>query len=135
MKLKLKRIEEPFVLELSNETGHKCILDANEKIGGKDKGFRPMELLAGSLAACATIDVIMILEKQRFKMIDYKVEISGQRMDKVPSAFETIDLIFFLDKDVDREKATRAIELALNKYCSVSASLNDQIKINFQIQQ
>lgn len=133
MKLKLKRIEEPFVLELENESGHRCILDANEKLGGKNKGFRPMELLAGSLAACATIDVIMILEKQRFNLIDYKVEIIAGRKEEVPSSFETIHLSFFLDKLVDREKAKRAIELALFKYCSVSASLSDKIKITFEI--
>ena len=63
MKLTLTRIEEPFVMELQNESGNTCMMDANPAIGGKNLGFRPMELLAGSLAGCASIDVINILKK------------------------------------------------------------------------
>ncbi len=55
MKLNLKRIEAPFVLELSNGANNTVIIDANPAIGGKGLGFRPMELLAGSLASCASI--------------------------------------------------------------------------------
>jgi uncharacterized OsmC-like protein len=87
MKLKLERIEEPFVMELSNSSGNKCLLDANPSIGGKDKGFRPMEILAGSLAACASIDVLNILKKQRLEIRHYRVEINANRKDAIPSPF------------------------------------------------
>jgi putative redox protein len=133
MKLNLKRVEEPFVMELTNSSGNTCSIDANPSIGGKDKGFRPMELLAGSLAACASIDVLNILKKQRIDLKHYKVEINAHRKDAIPSPFELIHLIFELDEVVDEEKMKRNIELTLEKYCSVSASLKSEIKISYEI--
>ena len=53
MKLEFKRVEEPYVFSLENETGVVTYLDASDTIGGKNKGLRPMEMLAGSLAGCA----------------------------------------------------------------------------------
>jgi putative redox protein len=133
MKLKLDRIEEPFVMELSNSSGNTCLIDANPSIGGKEKGFRPMELLAGSLAACASIDVLNILKKQRVELKHYRVEINANRKDAVPSPFEHIHLIFEFDNVVDPEKLKRNIELTIEKYCSVSASLKSEINISYEI--
>lgn len=131
MKLNLKRIEAPFVLELSNEANNKVIIDANPAIGGKGLGFRPMELLAGSLASCASIDTLMILQKQRIELLDYSVEINAVRKEGEPSPFEKIELSFRFDAAVDLVKANKAIALSLQKYCSVAASLNNQIELIF----
>ena len=133
MKLKLKRIEAPFVLELNNENGSTVIIDANPSIGGKGLGFRPMELLAGSLAGCASIDVISILKKQRIELASYTIDIVAKRSEGVPSPFENIQLNFEFDDSVDLEKAKKAIDLSLEKYCSVSASLKDEITITYSI--
>lgn len=133
MNLKLSRIEEPFVMELTNQSGNSCYLDANPAIGGKEKGFRPMELLAGSLAACASIDVLNILKKQRIELKNYQVEIQASRKDATPSPFEQIHLIFEFEGNVDQEKLQRNIELTLEKYCSVSACLSAEIKITYEI--
>ncbi len=131
MKLNLKRIETPFVLELSNEANNKVIIDANPAIGGKGLGFRPMELLAGSLASCASIDTLLILQKQRIELLDYSVEINAVRKEGEPSPFEKIELTFRFDPSVDLLKANKAIALSLEKYCSVAASLNNQIELIF----
>jgi putative redox protein len=131
MKLNLKRIETPFVLELSNEANNTVIIDANPVIGGKGLGFRPMELLAGSLASCASIDTLLILQKQRIELLDYSVEINAVRKEGEPSPFEKIELTFRFDASVDLIKANKAIALSLEKYCSVAASLNNQIELIF----
>lgn len=133
MKLKLTRVESPFVMELTNESHNICVIDANPSIGGKGKGFRPMELLAGSLAGCASIDVLNILKKQRIELKNYSVNISADRISGVPSPFEKIHLSFEFGANVDEEKLHRNIALTLEKYCSVSASLNEQIRINYEI--
>ena len=69
MGLELNRIEEPFVFELRNEEGVICGIDANPTIGGKGKGFRPMELLTGSLAGCASIDILLILKNPTYQRL------------------------------------------------------------------
>lgn len=133
MKLKLERVEEPFVMKLLNDSGNSCLLDANPAIGGKDQGFRPMELLAGSLAACASIDVLNILKKQRVELKHYQVYIDAKRKESTPSPFESIHLIFEFDDVIDLEKMKRNIDLTLEKYCSVSASLKSEINISYEI--
>jgi putative redox protein len=59
--------------------------------------------------------------------------ISAKRKEGVPSPFESIHLVFELSKSVDLDKAERAVKLAKEKYCSVSASLNDQIRITHEL--
>ena len=129
MKLDLKLVESPFVLEVKNESGISIKMDATEKIGGKNKGLRPMELLASSLAGCMSIDTLLILQKQRQEITFYEVTIEGKRKDAVPAAFETIHLLFTFNREVDLEKAAAAVKLSHEKYCSVSASLNPGITI------
>lgn len=133
MSLILKRLESPFVLELQNSNGIKCVVDANETIGGKNKGFRPMELLAGSLAACASIDVIHILQKKRILLGCYEVNIESKRKESIPASFEHITLHFVFCNVIDENLLKSTIELALYKYCSVNASLSEEIKIDYTI--
>lgn len=129
MKLDLKLVESPFVLEVTNESGVSIKMDATEKIGGQNKGMRPMEVLAGSLAGCMSIDVLLILRKQRQEVTFYEINIEANRKDAVPAPFESFDLIFSFNPEVDLEKAAAAVKLSHEKYCSVSASLNPHITI------
>ncbi len=133
MSLELIRVEEPFVFELRNEEGVVCGIDASPAIGGKGKGFRPMELMAGSLAGCASIDVLLILKKQRIIPTHFAIKIETKRVDAIPSYFEEIKLIFEVNRDVPVEKLEKAIDLTLKKYCSVSASLKQEVKIIFEV--
>lgn len=133
MKLELKLVESPFVLEVKNESGISIKMDATEKIGGKNQGMRPMEVLASSLAGCMSIDILLILQKQRQEVSSYEVNIDANRRDAVPAAFETIHLVFAFNKEVDLEKAAAAVKLSHEKYCSVSASLNPQINIQTEV--
>ncbi len=133
MSLELIRVEDPFVFELRNEEGVVCGIDASPSIGGKGKGFRPMELLAGSLAGCASIDVLLILKKQRIIPTHFTIKIETKRVDAIPSYFEEIKLIFEVNRDVPVEKLEKAIDLTLKKYCSVSASLKEEVKIIFEV--
>lgn len=133
MKLDLKLTESPFVLEVTNESGSILKMDASEQIGGKNKGLRPMEVLASSLAGCMSIDTLLILQKQRQEVTSYEVNIEANRKDAVPASFETIHLVFSFNKGVDLEKAEAAVKLSHEKYCSVSASLSPQINIQTEV--
>ena len=46
-------------MELVDEKGKKCIMDASTSMGAKDRGMTPMQLLAGALVGCMSIDVLM----------------------------------------------------------------------------
>jgi len=133
MKLHLKQCEKPYVFDLKNENGTICKIDSSKDIGGKNKGLTPMELLAGALAACISIDVLMILNKQHIEPKKYEVSVDATKKNSVPSPFEKIHLIFSIDMEIDLLKVERAIQLSIDKYCSVKASLNTGIQITREI--
>ena len=133
MKLNFTRIEEPYVFELSNERGNTILIDASEDMGGKNKNLTPMQLLAGSLAGCMSIDVVLILSKQKINPASFSISIEAQRKKGQPSPFSAIHLKFVVSKDVPEDKLERAIRLSKEKYCSVSLSLNKDILITHSI--
>ncbi len=136
MKLTLNKIENPFTMQLEDEKGKTCLMDASCSMGAKEKGMTPMQLLAGALVGCMSIDVLLILRKQKEEPTHYKVLIDAYKNpDTIPSPFEQIHLIFELNKEIPLKKITRAVQLSLDKYCSVKASLHDKINITFEIKQ
>ncbi len=133
MKLQLNLSENPFVFKLNNESGAICTIDSSQDIGGKNKGLTPMQLLAGALAGCISIDTLMILKKQKIEPKKYTVHIDAFKKNSVPSPFEKIHLLFSIDAGIDLIKVNRAIKLSIDKYCSVKASLNQEIKISYDL--
>jgi putative redox protein len=134
MKLYFERKETPFVFEIKNENGATAVVDATTNIGGKNKGLTPMQLLAGSLAGCMSIDVISILNKQKINPTYFAIEIQATKKEGQPSPFEHILLIFKVSKEVPREKLEKAILLSKEKYCSVYFSLNKEILVTHSIE-
>ncbi len=131
MKLALSRIEEPFVFELKNEQGAICHIDANESIGGKNKGLSPMQLLAGSIAGCMSIDVVLILKKQRIEPKDYHIQLSAERKEGTPSPFTKIHLAFHVSAEVPLEKLEKAVVLSADKYCSAVHSIHPDTVLTY----
>ena len=124
MKVELKRLDDAFHFEARGEQGVTMHFDANPEIGGHDKGVRPMQALLMSVGGCSAIDIILILKKQKQEITDFRIEIDGGRQQgKEPSLWEKIGIIFHLEGKIDPEKAKRAVQLSMEKYCSVSRTL------------
>jgi putative redox protein len=124
MKISLKRLDDAFNMEAVDEGGHTVLMDSSVENGGKNNGVRPMQMLLMGLGGCSAIDVAMILKKQRQEITDFRIEIDGEReKGKEPSIWEKVHVIFHINGDVDADKAARAVELSMNKYCSVAETL------------
>ncbi len=134
MQLKLKKTSGIFGMELENERGLTIKMDANTDLGGENKGYRPMELLAGSLAGCSSIDVLHILNKQKIQPESFEVETIATRVEnEIPAVFKSIKLIFATSAEVPLEKLARAAALSVEKYCSVSKMLAPTCDISFEV--
>lgn len=125
MKISLKRLDDAFHFEAKNEDGRTIQMDAAEKIGGHNKGVRPTQMLLMSLAGCSGIDIINILKKQRQKIDDFQAEVEGEQENLQGEAkvFTEIIVKFTLKGDIEPQKAKRAVELSMEKYCSVEKTL------------
>jgi len=129
MKVNITRKNKAYHLEAKNAHGNTASFDANESIGGENKGMRPMEMLLASLASCSSIDVIAILNKQKLNPEIFEVEVTGERVDAVPAVFKKIHVKFITSSDVDESKLKRAIDLSMDKYCSVTKMLEGSVEI------
>lgn len=134
-KIELSRVFGDFGFDVKDENGHIVKLDSSPESGGQNYGARPMQILLMGLAGCSAIDVITILKKQRQVVNDYKMVVNGNReAGKEPSLWENISMEFHLYGDIDEDKAAKAVELSIDKYCSVAATLKmANAKITWQV--
>lgn len=134
MKINVKRLNDNFHMEARNEDGNSIQMDGSPNIGGEGKGMRPRQLLLAAVGGCSAIDVILILKKQKQEITEFDVEVEGES-EKVEhySLFRDITLHFKIKGNVDLEKAERAVKLSIDKYCSVSKTLEPTAKINYKV--
>ena len=132
MKVELNRVDDAFHFQAKGASEIVVNIDAAEAIGGKNQGARPMELLLMGLGGCTSIDVILILKKQRQALEDIKLVIEGDR-EKIEgtemSPFRKINIHFILKGNLDAKKVEKAIELSMEKYCSATAQLSCSAQI------
>ena len=123
-RIQIKRADDAYAFEATDSHGHTARMDAAEAIGGHSSGFRPMQTLLMGLGGCGGVDIISILKKQRQEIQAFNMIIEGEREEgKEPSLWKTIQIHFKLKGEIDKEKAERAVQLSMDKYCSVSKTL------------
>jgi putative redox protein len=125
MKVELNRLNDAVHFEASAPSSTvKVHIDGSEAIGGQGLGVRPMELVLMALGSCSVLDLVSILKKQRQDVKDVSLSVEGERADAVPPVFTKIHITFTLTGEIDKDKAEKAAELAVKKYCSVHNMLS-----------
>lgn len=121
----MQRVDDAFQMKAVDELGHEVSMDSSIENGGKNMGVRPMSMLIMGMGGCSAIDVVMILKKQKQEIKDFNITLEADREtgDHLPKLWEKVHLIFELKGDLDEKKAERAVNLSMEKYCSVAATL------------
>jgi len=105
-------------------SGHTLIMDAEDESGGHNKGFRPMELLLVGFGGCSGMDMISILRKKRQQVSGLEINVRGEKSDTAPKIYKKVHIEYVIKgKGVEKEAVERAIDLSLERYCSVAATL------------
>ncbi|WP_297985579.1 OsmC family protein [uncultured Chryseobacterium sp.] len=132
MKITLNRINDDYLFECSNAAGNKVLLDNTSQEGAK--GVSPMESVLMAVAGCSGIDVVSILKKQRQEITNFSAEVEGERV-QVDEAkpFKKIIVKFFLEGNIDSNKAKKAAQLSFEKYCSVSKTLEPNVEVSYEV--
>lgn len=132
MKIHLKRLNDNYHFETKNERGNVVRLD--NKSEPNPQGASPMELLLMGVAGCSSIDIVMILKKQKIELEDLQMEVEGFRQEgAIPNVFTAIKLKVLLKGDFSPEKARRAVDLSIEKYCSVAKMLEKTAAISYDV--
>ena len=128
MNVQLERINDAIQFQARNASGYDFAV-ASE---ADHEGVSPMELVALGLGGCSSIDILSILEKQRQQVDHFDVGVEAKRAtDCVPAVFTKIHVHYRVEGEVDPDKMQRAIDLSLDKYCSVSKMLEKTATISY----
>ena len=126
IRIELDRVSGDFGFEAKDGYGHTVRLDSSPESGGANFGVRPMQLLLMGLGGCSGIDIVSILNKQRQTIEGFQMTIDGEReKGKEPTLWETVNIQFVLKGGIDPDKAKKACQLSMDKYCSVAATLRE----------
>ncbi len=106
---------------------HALALDIDHE---RNSAPTPMELLLVALGSCTAVDVISILQKKREHVMDYRVEVRGQRRDDHPRSYSRLEVHHVVKgRNISKQALAQAIELSETKYCSVAATLRPTAEI------
>jgi putative redox protein len=124
IQIEVDRVHGDYGFEARDVHGHSVRMDTSPETGGENFGVRPMQMLLMGLGGCSGIDIVSILKKQRQTVTSFRMHIEGARTQGGdPSLWKNVSIILELKGDIDHERAKRACELSIEKYCSVAATL------------
>lgn len=126
MTVRLERINDAIQFRGSNGSYDLTVASTDEQTG-----ISPMEMVALSVGGCSSIDILMILDKQRQDVEDFSVQVDGERADGPPAVFTDIHVHYEMTGEVAPEKVRRAIDLSLETYCSVSKMIEKTATITY----
>jgi putative redox protein len=122
-----------FVAEA--DSGHAVVMDGAPEAGGRNLGFRPMEMLLMGLGGCTAYDVVTILQKGRQAVTACRVELSAERAAEAPRVFTAIHIRYLVSgRGLNPEQVQRAVDLSAEKYCSASLMLGKTARITHTVE-
>ncbi len=78
------------------------------------------------------MDIISVLSKKKQYVTGLEINVKGKKADDYPRKFTEITLEFLVHgRNISEAAVKRAVELSMNKYCSVKATLEGSAKIRF----
>jgi len=116
----------------SSDSGHAVVMDAGPEVSGSNTGSRPMELLLMGIGGCSGMDIISILKKKKQNVTGLETKVSGTMATDYPQRYTEISLEYIVrGRTVSDEAVKRAVQLSMDKYCSVKATLEGSARISF----
>jgi putative redox protein len=80
------------------------------------------------------MDVVSILRKKRITLEDLRIDVTGERAATHPWIFTSIHVHYTMRGiGLSTESARKALDLSLEKYCSVAGMLKQTAKITYDI--
>ena len=117
------------------DTGFKVPLGASPAFGGDNDGFRPLELMAVSMAGCTAMDVISILRKKRQEVTAFEVKVHTERAEDHPRVFTDAIIEYqVVGRNIDERAVVRAIELSATRYCPAQSMLANVFPMTLKYQ-
>jgi len=114
-----------------DSTNHSVVLSSKDE----GVGVKPSDMLLIALASCTAVDVVEILSKKRLPLDSMEIITTGEQDADPPWTFRKIHLKYRLSGRGLTDKAVeQATQLALEKYCSVAATVRATAEITTEFE-
>lgn len=115
--------------------GHKFVLSGPAALNdGEDLGPTPIEMLLHCAAACTSVDTIVMLQARGAEIIDYEVQVEGQRAELAPKPIKNIQLTYNIKgKNLTDEMVQEVLDIAFRVESGVVNTYNSQVTWSFKI--
>ena len=111
----------------TNASGNRTEIDMYKD---DKQAMSPTELLLSGVIACAAVDIAAMIRKRRKALVDLKGKATGTRREEHPRKFTDIHIHYdIFSPDLSDEEAEKIIDLAVEKYCSVAATVNESTNL------
>ena len=97
-----------------------------------ETGPSPMQLTLQMVGACSLVDVVIGLKERPFS--GAWVELDSTRAETPPRRFTSITMVYHVVGDVPQKLVERVVAKSHEKYCSVSASLDPEMVIDWRVE-
>jgi len=126
------RMKADYEYEAVNAQGNTVQIDMYD--APNKKAQSPMDLLLSALGGCASVDAVSMMKKKRKEIVDFFVEVAGDRNEGTPGYYTDIHLKFVLiSPDATEEEFAKVVALSVEKYCSVSSSLKSNVTFSSEV--
>ncbi|HBV85711.1 OsmC family protein [Desulfosporosinus sp.] len=110
-------------------------MDTSVTAGGTGHGTNPMELLLMTIAGCSGMDIVTILDKMQVKFQRFETTVEGERANDHPRVFRDIEVVYkFWGEALPKDKLERAVQLSMEKYCSVANMIDKAADLTYRIE-
>lgn len=104
-------------------------LDGNTKAAPS-----PPQMVLEALVGCVSIDVVLILRKMQMPASALSCDVTAERAEAVPRRLTKVHLHFRIaGEGIVEERAMRAIELSVTKYCTVRDTLDPEMPVTWSL--
>ena len=119
----VSRNDDGSTFKASNSDGYEVSLNGLSR-DDSGKGISPMEMMLTAAGGCAAIDVVCLLKQGGITLDEFAVQVNGARnMKELPAYFREVEFKFSAKANVGAAEVEEAIELSLQKYCTVGRTL------------
>lgn len=125
----LRWLGDGLVFEGTGKSGKPTLVDGDTKVATS-----PVEALLVAAASCTASDVVIILKKMRVDLTKLEIRLTATRREAEPRRVTAMVLhVRVKGAGADDDKVRRALDLSIEKYCSVITSLNPDIPVTYDI--
>ena len=78
------------------------------------------------------MDVVSILQKKKLDIKGFRVLMDGKRAEEHPKRFTEMNFVYEVKGDIPKTAVDEAIKLSKEKYCSVSATIQQGVQMNIE---